>query len=98
MTCRSAVLSLCLASSICCAADGRVSGQVTDSQGKPIASAKIRLAPSAGANTKETTSDSDGRFAFPSLPPRAYQLSAVTAGFVEARQTIQLSDGESLTV
>lgn len=79
------------------AADGAVSGQVTDPQGKPVSGAKLRLT-SSTASRMESDSDPDGRFLFPSLPEGSYQLSATAAAFAEVARSFHLADGEPLTL
>jgi hypothetical protein len=80
------------------AADVSISGQVTDPQGKPVAGAKLRLASLRNPNRQECASDSDGRFAFVPFAAGAYQLRASAPGFAEVRKTIQVSNGEALTL
>jgi hypothetical protein len=80
------------------AADGRISGRLTDPQAKPVPGAKLRLTAGSGAPTSEATSDPDGRFVFPSAPRGDYEISAAAPGFAEARRTLHLGDGEALTV
>lgn len=79
------------------AAEGRITGQLTDPQGQPVAGARLRL--SAGdSRILDTATDGDGRFVFPSLPQRAYQLTANAPGFAEVRETLQVGDDETLTL
>ncbi len=77
------------------AADGRVVGRLTDTQGKPVAGACLRL---ASSNTKalEATSGEGGSFVFSAVPPGDYQISAAAPGFADARKTIHLGDGQAL--
>jgi hypothetical protein len=77
---------------------GRVSGQLTDPQGKPVADARVSIVQDRDFGIRETRTDSDGRYAFNSLPAGAYKLGAAAAGFVDVRQTINMADGGALTV
>ncbi len=61
------------------AADGGVTGQLTDPQGKPIAGATLRLKAGENSNPLETASDSRGRFVFSALAEGTYQLTATAA-------------------
>jgi hypothetical protein len=78
------------------AADGRVAGQVTDPQGKPVAGATLRL--SGGAAELGATSDSDGRFLFRAVAPGEYALGATASDFQAVMRTFPLAEGESLSV
>jgi len=79
-------------------ADGSISGELTDTQGKPAAGATLRLASDGESKAVEATSDADGRFVFGSVPRGIYQLSASAPGFVDVLKTAQLAGGETLVV
>lgn len=82
----SAAASLLFAPIWCAlAADGRISGRITDTTDKPVAGAKLFLAPETGGATNEVTSDAEGGFAFSSLPQGDYQITATAAGFIDAK-------------
>ncbi len=91
---RFALLAIALAA--LAEADGRITGTVTDPQGKPVQSATIQAL--AGAVSVETYSGRDGRFVFPALPGGAYQLHASAPGFLEVRKSVVLSEGQTLAV
>ena len=80
------------------AADGSISGELTDTEGKPAAGATLRLASGGESKAIEATSDADGRFVFGSVPRGIYQLSASAPGFVEVLKTAQLAGGQTLVV
>lgn len=80
------------------AANGSVSGQLTDPQGKPVADAKVSVVRDRDSRTLATRSDSDGRFAFSSLPPGNYKLNGAASGFVDVSQIVNIADGRALTV
>ena len=79
------------------AADGSVSGQLTDPQGRPVAGATV-TAESPGAGVRAIRSDAEGRFSFPSLPPGEYKLVGSAPGFADVSQTIAVTSGPALTV
>lgn len=60
---------------------GTVSGEVTDSTGAFIAGAKIVLSDQQKGFNFETTSDSNGRYLFRSVPPGVYSVSSESRGF-----------------
>jgi len=80
------------------AANGRISGQLTDTQGKPVAGAKLGITATSVATAIEVTSDAGGRFTFPSMSPADYEISAAAPGFAETKKTLHLGDGEALIV
>ncbi len=80
------------------AAGGRVAGQVTDPQGKPVSGVSLRLSGSGGAPELSATSGADGGFSFPVVAAGTYTLGASAAAFEPASRTFPLAEGESLTV
>ena len=80
------------------AADGSISGRLTDTQARPVARAKLRLSAGSRGAANEVTSDADGRFVFPSVPQGDYQLVAVAPGFIDLKRAVRLRDGETLIV
>ena len=94
-----ALLSICFALlASAWAADGRISGRLTDPQGAAVAGAKLRLTAASGAKIAEAASDPDGRFAFPSVSQGDYEISASAAGFDEVEKTLHVGDRASLAV
>ena len=103
---RSSHLSVCLAAlflllgsaSASAQFNASVEGNVQDSSGASIPSAKITLVNNATNVTVNATSDSAGVFSFASLGPGSYTLTASAAGFSSARTDITLTAGETLDV
>jgi hypothetical protein len=79
------------------AADGSVSGRLTDPQGRPVAGATV-TAGSPGAGIRAIRSDAEGRFSFPPLPPGECKLVGSAPGFADVSQTIPVTSGSALTV
>src|SRR3984957_7332183 len=80
------------------AADGSVTGKLTDPQGKSVGGAKLRLVSGRDSHPVESVSDPDGRFVFSSLAEATYRLSAMSAEFAEVKKTFHVGDGEFLTL
>jgi hypothetical protein len=80
------------------AADGSISGQLTDPQGKAVTGAKLRLGSARNSTPVELTSDPRGRFVFSSLAEGTYQLSATAEEFAEIRKTFRVGEAVALTV
>ena len=52
----------------------------------------------SAARHQQVRSDAEGRFAFSALPAGAYKLVGTAPGFIDVSQTVNLADGEALTV
>jgi len=66
---------------------GRISGSVKDPTGAVIPGAHITASSTQTGIRRETTSDSQGFFSFPSLPVGIYELTVRANGFKDFRQT-----------
>ena len=80
------------------AADGRISGRVTDPQGAALADARLGLNSASGARKMQTASDRDGQFVFPTVPQGSYEIRASAPGFEDLKQTVIVGDGAALSV
>ena len=60
---------------------GTVSGELTDATGAMVQGAKLFSPDQQKGFTFSTTSDSNGRYLFRSIPPGVYVVSAETRGF-----------------
>jgi hypothetical protein len=78
---------------------GQIVGRVTDSSGAIVTGAKVSITEVATGFSRSTVTGEAGQFAFPSLRPTQYEMTAEAAGFRSFRQTgIQLDASQSLTV
>lgn len=98
MTSRSQFRTVCLAlllasTALLEAADGSISGLVTDPQGNPVTGASISLTGDHAAKVNQ-----EGRFTFAALPAGVYKLVVTSQGFVDLIRTVWLAEGEALTV
>src|SRR2546423_9305178 len=73
----------------------RLTGRIIDRRGDAISGARVTVTSSGGAS-HATTTDSDGRFAFASLPASEYELRASADGFSTQTQRVIVPD-EGLT-
>jgi Carboxypeptidase regulatory-like domain len=80
------------------AADGSLTGQLADPQGKPVAGAKLHLAAAGNSTPVEATTDDGGRFVFSPLAEGAYELTTIAGGFADLKKTFHLGNGETLTL
>jgi hypothetical protein len=63
---------------------GGITGTVTDSSGAPIPGASVTVTNTATRGTRETTTNAEGLYTFPSLPPGNYELKIELQGFKTA--------------
>ena len=77
---------------------GQIAGVVRDPSGAVVAGAKVTVTGSSGA-TRETTTDSAGRFAVVSLEPGPYDMKIDAVGFAPAATTaVQVRITETTTI
>src|SRR3954447_13382025 len=60
---------------------GSIDGEIKDASGAIVAGASLTLTDKATNATRVVTSNSDGIYSFPSLPPGRYDVSVKMAGF-----------------
>ena len=63
---------------------GGISGLVTDSSGGAIPGATVTVTNTATGGTRNTTTNAEGLYTFPSLPPGNYELKVELQGFKTA--------------
>lgn len=78
---------LCTGASLAQTTSGSIAGSIVDQQQAAVANARVTISDEAKAFTQTATTDSDGRFVFPALPPGTYTLSAEAAGFKKLQRT-----------
>jgi hypothetical protein len=78
---------------------GAINGTVTDTSGASIPGAIVTMTNTATRGTRNTTSNADGLYTFPSLPPGTYELKVELQGFktaeipafkVDVQQTVRV--------
>jgi Carboxypeptidase regulatory-like domain len=75
---------------------------VTDMEGAPLSDALVLITstsfiPSAGSNTEQLSTDSQGRYSSSFLPAGVYGVSAIQDGFVPAAASVTVLDGVPTT-
>ncbi len=79
--------------------DGGIRGSVTDSTGAPINGAIISLTDEGTHETRATTSDTSGAYAFNALKPSTYDVHVTSGAFAPATRThIVLQTQDFLTL
>src|ERR1700716_2793832 len=66
---------------------GSIRAAVVDSQGLPIANARITARNLDTSEPREGVADSDGYYTFRELPAGAYEVAAIAPGFQEFRRS-----------
>ncbi len=77
---------------------GSISGTVTDTTGAAIPGAAIQLSNPVSSVNRTATADASGQFRFTNVAPNSYRVSATSAGFQPAAQTVNVSSALPLTV
>jgi hypothetical protein len=67
-----------------------ISGTVTDPSGAVISGARVTVTQKATASVREDTTNANGQFNIPSLPPATYTVSIVSPGFKQYNQDVVL--------
>jgi hypothetical protein len=76
-----------------------LSGKIADAQQALIPGAKVTITQTSTGAKTATTSDTQGAYVFPSLPPSIYSISVSASGFETYKETdIQLHADQSVTV
>jgi hypothetical protein len=79
--------------------EGGITGTVTDSSGAAIPGADVTVTNTANGGMRNTTTNTEGLYTFPSLPPGVYELKAELQGFktvkipafkVDIEQTVRM--------
>ncbi len=77
--------------------DGSITGQVKDGNGAAVAVATVRIVNPANSVSRTATTDADGIFVAPQLPPGAYTISVEKAGFKKVEKSnVVLSTSDKL--
>lgn len=75
---------------------GSIIGTAVDQSGAVVPAASVTLLDTATAATRSATSDADGVFHFPNVPPSVYTVSINAQGFKQSVTTqIELGQGET---
>src|SRR5262245_45149707 len=77
--------------------DGSITGQVKDGAGAAIAGATVRIVNPNNSVSRTATTDADGIFIAPQLPPGAYTISVEKQGFKKVEKgAVILSTSDKL--
>ena len=98
---RVAAALICLASFVAPTAAqeqrGALEGTIRDAQGAVLPGATVEARSAALIGVRTVTTDTNGAYRFPALPPGDYLITATLTGFQEAKsQIITLSVGQTL--
>ena len=78
---------------------GSIAGTVNDPQQAAVPGASVSVADDTKSFSQTTTTDREGRFVFPTLPPSTYTLSIEAAGFKKLQRTgVELIANDKLTL
>lgn len=78
---------------------GRIIGTVTDQRGAVIAGAEVIVVNKGTGNARHVTTDSEGNYSVPSLPPGAYHVTVTANGFsMRSFDDVQVTITESISL
>ena len=63
---------------------GGITGTVTDSSGAAVPGATVTVTNTATSGTRNTTTNAEGLYTFPAVPPGSYELKVELQGFKTA--------------
>jgi hypothetical protein len=81
------IAQFCVGVGLAQTTSGSIAGNVADSQQGAVSGATIKINDETKAFTLTTTSDKEGRFSFPQLPPGTYTLTVEAGGFKRTQRT-----------
>jgi hypothetical protein len=77
---------------------GTISGTVTDPNGAVVTGATVKVSNLDTSATRTTTSDDDGQFAFPLLPPGRYRIEITAPNFQNYQAEVVVSITQTTTL
>src|SRR5688572_23581346 len=94
------VLAIALASvALAQTTSGSIAGTISDANQGAVANATIKITDESRSFTLSGTSDGEGRFVFPQVPPGTYKLSVEATGFKKLERTgLTLVANDKLTL
>ena len=79
--------------------NGLMTGTITDSSGAVVAGAQVNVTNQGTSELRTTTTDSNGYYIIPQLPPGIYSISIKKQGFAtENRPDVQLQVNQNATL
>src|SRR5262245_45563668 len=77
---------------------GLINGTVKDPNGAVVPGAQVTVRNEATGETRNATTDKEGRFKIDALPPGRYVVSVTRSGFKTADRNISIDGGRTETV
>src|SRR3954463_500264 len=93
-----ALLSLASVLAIAQGPTGSVTGNIKDQSGAVVPNAKVTITNPATGFTRTETSNGSGSYAFSSLPPATYNVTAEAQGFTTGKSSVQVTIGSNNAV
>lgn len=77
---------------------GQISGTVTDSNGAVVSGAAVKVVSTDTNFSRETTTNSDGVFTVPLLPPGSYSVEVTSSGFRGYKATASVNVAQTTAI
>ena len=77
---------------------GSIEGRVSDASGRPLAGLRVEAKGTALVGVAAATTDADGRFALPALPPGRYEVTVASDAGTAKAENAEVAAGGVLTL
>src|SRR3989441_12219973 len=77
---------------------GSITGNVVDAHGSAVSNATVTITDVNKGFTQTATSDDEGRFVFPQVPPGRFTIVIKISGFKTQERTVELVPNDKLTL
>src|SRR6185295_12136124 len=89
---------IALASPVFAQTSGRIVGTIEDAQGAVLPGVTVTVTSPQLQGASATTTDTNGQFRFPSLPPGAYHVKAELGGFKAVDNDVRVTIDQTVTL
>ncbi len=92
------IFVLCIGVALAQTTSGSITGNLVDPHGAAIPNATVTITDVNKGFTQTATSDGEGRFVFPQVPPGTFTIVITISGFKKQERTVELVPNDKLTL